>query len=136
MPAEQQNPTNLLRYTAVPFRRAIFLAIAVGGAGLLATAVLGRPLLGVFGCIGLALGAVNGHLMQRSLSRFSVDGKPADKKRVALSSLSRLAMITAAAVVFAVVVRPDGSAVFLGVAVFQLVMMINAGIPVLKELRK
>lgn len=135
MPADQP-PLMLTRYTESTFRRAIYVAIAVGGLGLIIAALLGHALGGVLGCVGLGLGAVNGFLMHRSLGRLSNKEAPADKKQVAFSSLGRLAALTAVAVVVAVLVRPEGIAVFFGLALFQLVMTANAAVPVLKEFRK
>lgn len=132
----EQAPLMLSRYTATTFRRAIYLSISIGGIGLIVLALTGHPLMGVFGCIGLALGAVNGHLMHRSVSRFSGNEVPASKKQVAFSSLGRLAALTGVAVAFAMLVRPDGIALFFGLALFQLVMTVNAAVPVLKEFRK
>jgi hypothetical protein len=75
-------------------------------------------------------------LMRRSLLRFSGNEHPTTKKQVAFSSLSRLFAITLVAVAFALLVRPDGIAVFAGLAIFQLVLGASSIVPVLKEWRK
>jgi hypothetical protein len=108
----------------------------MGGVAVLVTALLGRPLMGVFGCVGLLLGVLNFFLLRRSVFRMVEAATGVTKKKVAVSSLSRLLMITVVAIACAALVRPDGIAVFVGLAVFQFVMGARAVVPALKELRK
>lgn len=128
--------TVLSRHAAAPWGRAAFLAIGVGGVAVVVTALLGKPLLGLFGCLGLVLGAANFALLRRSVLRLAGTGVTVTKKQVAFSSLSRLMAITVVAIACAVLVRPDGLAVFVGLAGFQLVMGARAVGPAVKELRK
>lgn len=132
----EQIRTVLSRHTTAPWGRAVFLGIGVGGAAVVVTALLHRPLLGLFGCLGLALGALNFALLRRSVFRLAGTGVTVTKKQVAFSSLSRLMAITAVAIACAVLFRPDGIAIFVGLAAFQLVMGARAVGPAVKELRK
>jgi hypothetical protein len=50
--------------------------------------------------------------------------------------LGRLAVITAVALVCAIMFRPDGLAVFAGLAIFQLLTIISASVPLVREIRQ
>jgi hypothetical protein len=119
---------------AINLRRAALIATCLGVAGLVVLALVGYPWAGVFWCAGLALGLLNTALVQRSAARFAAIGNPS-KKRFAGAVLSRLALITALALGIAVW-RPEGLAVFAGLAGFQLLMIFMAAIPLLKQLRQ
>lgn len=116
-------------------RRPLLMAGALAVVGLVATGLLGHILMGVFGCVGLALGALNTRLVQRSVSRVTISENPS-KRALALSALGRLAVITAIALAIAVLVQPDGLGVFAGLAVFQLIIVANTAGTVVKELRQ
>src|SRR6187399_222752 len=88
-------------------RRPMIMAGAIGALGLIATAVAGHVLMGVFGILGLALGLLNTRLVQRSVSRATITENPS-KRALAVSALGRLAVITILAVGLALLVRPDG----------------------------
>jgi hypothetical protein len=135
MSAEQTHAT-ALRQGTVPWGRAVFLGVSVGVAVVVVAAVLGRPLVGLFGCIGLALGALNFYLMRRSVQRYLVAAAPVTKKQMAFSSLSRLIVITALAIACAMLVRPDGIAIFVGLAAFQLMIGARTAVSAVKELRR
>jgi hypothetical protein len=96
---------------------------------------LGYPLAGAFFCGGLGLGLVNTALVQRSAARFAASSDP-NKRRFAISVLARLALITGLAVGVALAWRSDGLAVFAGLAAFQLLMIVMASVPLVKELRQ
>ncbi len=49
--------------------------------------------------------------------------------------MARLGLITLLAIGLGVLVRPDGLGVFAGLAVFQIVMLIGAAVPVFRSLR-
>jgi len=55
------------------------------------------------------------------------------KKAVGFSSVQRLMWITAIAVALGIFVRPDGLGVFFGLAVFQVIIIANTAMPVIKE---
>lgn len=123
------------RRTRANFRRSLFLAAGVGVAALVVCTPFGYLGYAVFGCLGLALGAVNTWLVQRSVVQFAAAGAH-DKRRFTGSVLGRLGVVTLAAVVLALLVRPSGLGVFIGLAVFQLLSIGNASVPALRELRR
>jgi hypothetical protein len=90
--------------------------------------------MGIFGVIGLALGALNNRLLQRSVVAYALSGTP-DKKGFRRGVLVRLLSTTLIAIGCAVLVDPDGLAVFAGLAVFQAIMLIGAAVPVFRSLR-
>lgn len=120
---------------AVNLRRAALIAAGVGVAAFVVLVPMGYPLAGAFFCAGLALGLLNTTLVQRSAARFSAMGNPS-KKRFALSVLSRLALITVLALGLALLLQPEGLAVFAGLAAFQLMMIFLAAVPMLRQLRQ
>ena len=119
----------------VNLRRAALIAACLGAASFGVLAPTGYPLAAAFFCGGLGLGLLNTALVQRSAARFATRGDP-NKRRFAVSVLARLALITALAVGLALALRPDGLAVFAGLAAFQLLMIFMASVPLLRELRQ
>ena len=120
---------------AVKLGRAVRIAACLGGASFLVLAPMGYPLAAVWFCGGLVLGLVNMALVQRSAARFAASGNPV-KRRFAVSALARLALITALAVGLALALRPQGLAVFAGLAACQLMMIFIASVPLVRELRQ
>lgn len=116
-------------------RRPLIMSGAMGALGLLATGLLGHILMGVFGCVGLALGLLNTRLVQRSVSRATITENPS-KRALAFSAVGRLAIITVLAVGIALIIRPDGLGVFVGLAVFQFIITATTAGTVVKELRQ
>lgn len=118
---------------AANLRRSSVIAAVFGALAIAATSVQGHPLMGLFGCVGLALGAVNNRVLQKSVIR-RVEGG-VSKKRFNGGVLGRLGGITILAVCIALLVRPDGLAVFVGLAVFHVLMLVGAALPVFRSLR-
>ncbi len=113
-------------------------AILVGVFGVLALAATGaldRLLLGVFICAGLLLGLANAKLMQYSAYAITSAERPS-KQKMALSSAARLAVITVIAIAVAFLLKPNGIGVFFGLALFQVVLVLNTTLPALKGLRE
>jgi hypothetical protein len=109
-----------------------------GVAGVLGTAVLvlvGHPLAAPLGWVGLVLGAVNARMAQVSVARYSDHGE-FSKGRFAISVLGRLGVITVIALGCAVFFQPAGLAVFAGLAIFQLLTIVSAMLPLVKEIRQ
>ena len=119
----------------VNLRRAAPIAACLGAASFVLLAPMGYPLAAVFFCGGLGLGLLNTALVQRSAARFAVSGDP-NKRRFAVAVLARLTLITGLAVGLALALRPEGLAVFAGLAVLQLLMIFIASVPLVKELRQ
>jgi hypothetical protein len=119
---------------AANLRRSSIVAVAVGIAGVVLTSLAGHPLMGVFGCVGLAFGAANNWVLQRSVRSFGAAGT-LPKGRFTSRVFLRLGAITLIAVGIALIIRPDGLGVFAGLAVFQIVMLLGAAVPVFRSLR-
>lgn len=120
---------------AANLRRSVMVAAVFGALAILVLALLGHPWAGVFVCIGMALGAVNNALLQRSVVRFTRSpqmGRSQFSGRV----LVRLGLITLLAFAVALLVRPDGFGVFAGLAGFQVLMLLGASVPVFRSLRQ
>lgn len=114
------------------FRRSLFLAAGVGLAAVCASIPLGFLGFALFGLLGLGLGAANTAMVARSVLRFAAAGAH-DKRRFTGSVLGRLGVVTVLALVVAVLVRPAGLGVFVGLAVFQLLSIVTASVPALRE---
>ncbi|MBV8540730.1 MAG: hypothetical protein JO364_00360 [Pseudonocardiales bacterium] len=119
----------------VSLRRATPIAACLGAAGFVVLAPMGYPLAAVFFCGGLGLGLLNTALVQRSAARFAASGDP-DKRRFAVAVLGRLTLVTGLAVGLALTLRPEGLAVFAGLAAVQLLIIFIASVPLVKELRR
>jgi Na+/glutamate symporter len=115
-------------------RRAVIIASAIAVVGIVLSALAGHPWAGVLGAVGLALGALNNRMLQRSVVRYGSDDS-ISRKTFRRGVLSRLAAVTLLAVGCAVLVRPDGLAVFVGLALFHVIMLIGAALPVFRSLR-
>lgn len=118
---------------AANLRRSIVISTCLGVAALVATTIAGHPLMGMFACVGLALGAVNTRILQRSVIRHATAGST--KRQFRGGVMGRLGVITVLAILAALIVRPDGLAVVAGLAVFQVLMLVGAAVPVLRSLR-
>jgi ATP synthase I chain len=116
-------------------RRSVVLSAVLGAASIVICAFAGHPLLGLFACLGLALGAANNWLLQRSVRRHASSAPTMDKTRFRNGVLGRLGGITLIAVAFGLLVHTDGLGVFAGLAVFQVLMLFGAAVPVFRGLR-
>jgi hypothetical protein len=119
---------------AANLRRSAVVSAVLGVASIAISAVLSHPWMGVFATIGLALGAVNNLMLQRSVARYATD-PTFGKKQFRRGVLTRLGAFTLIAIGCAFIVRPDGIAVFVGLAVFHVIMLIGAAVPVFRSLR-
>lgn len=114
------------------------LTIAAAGVGVVAVIVgflIGHPMAGVFCIVGLALGVLNAFLLRRAAGMYATVDSP-QKGRFALGALGRLALISMIALTIAWFTLPDGLGVLAGLAVFQLLLVVMALIPMLRELRE
>lgn len=123
-------------HAAANHRRSMIMALPIGAVALMILAPLGHPVAGVLVFVGLALGALNSYLVQRSVAHFAGSLRTDRRRRFVGNVLGRLAVITLIALVIVLLIRPDGLGVLGGLALFQLLMVGNASLPVFKELRK
>ncbi len=115
-------------------RRSAMLSAVLGAVSIIVLALAGHPLMGVFGTIGLALGAANNWLLQRSVLQAAADFAQG-KARLRRGVMVRLGAVTLLAIGIAMLVRPDGIGVFVGLAVFHVMMLVGAALPVFRSLR-
>ncbi len=111
--------------------------IVSAGAGIIVLAVAGmldRLLLGVFVCVGMALGCVNAWLTRVAVVRISHD-IGTGKQRLAAASGLRLFGVTALALVVGVLTRRDGLGVLFGLVSFQIALLPWAAMPVSRGTR-
>ena len=120
--------------TRTTLRRSALAAVAVSVLAVAVLVPLGHGDYALFGCLGLALGLLNATLVVASVERFS-EKKPS-KVRFSGSVLIRLAAITVLAFGLVLLFRPAGVAVFGGLAVFQLLSIVSAMLPLIKEIRQ
>jgi hypothetical protein len=119
---------------AANLRRSVIVAACLGAASIVVGAVAGHAWMGVFASIGLALGAVNNFMLQKSVHQYGADPSM-NKKRFRHGVLARLGSITLLAIGAGLLVRPDGLGVFVGLAVFQVLMLVGAAVPVFRSMR-
>ena len=119
---------------AANLRRSAMISAVLAVAAIVVTSIAGHPLMGVFAALGLALGAVNNRLLQRSVIAYAT-GSAVTKSKFRSGMMLRLGGITIFAIALALLARPDGLGVFAGLAVFQILMLVGAAVPVLRSLR-
>jgi hypothetical protein len=119
---------------ATNLRRASIAAAVLGLASVVVSSIVGHPLIGVFACVGLAFGAGNNWALQRSVRNYAA-GAGVPKAKFSGRVFLRLGAITLIAIGIALIIRPDGLGVFAGLAVFQIVILISAAVPVFRSLR-
>jgi len=122
-------------HAALNLRRAALVAIGLGIAALAVLIPVGHALAGAFVLVGLAGGWVDVLAMQRSVARFST-GEHGGKRVFIGAVFIRLGVFTLFALAIAYLVQPDGLGVVAGLALFQILMVSTASVPVFKELRK
>jgi hypothetical protein len=115
-------------------RRSTIVGAALGVIAVVITSLQGHPLMGVFGCLGIALGALNNRMLQKSVIAYATDPN-VTKARFRNGVLGRLMGITIFSIAIALLVRPDGLGVFAGLAVFQILMLVGAALPVFRSMR-
>ncbi len=125
----------LLPAVQTSLRRPAIIAGVLGLLALMITGLLHHVLFGFLICFGLALGLANMKLVQNAVTKVTATDNPS-KQRMAYSSASRLLIITAIALVIGFLLKPDGIGVFVGLAISQVVIVLNTTLPVLKGLRQ
>ncbi|HEU5269646.1 MAG TPA: hypothetical protein VFU36_06945, partial [Jatrophihabitans sp.] len=56
-------------------RRSIIVSAGLGLVSIVVLSLFGHPLMGVFGTVGLGLGALNNHMLQRAVLNYGADEK-------------------------------------------------------------
>ncbi|HXZ82837.1 MAG TPA: ATP synthase subunit I [Acidimicrobiales bacterium] len=104
-------------------RRTVYGGIVVGVATLVVSAVLGYPLVGVGGCVGLGLGLGNIRLLTRSVAKLSSRSEAHPRRQVASRTLARLVLTTAIVVGLAFASVQLGFGAAGGIVVFYFLYM-------------
>lgn len=120
---------------AANLRRSAIVAACLGLVSIAILGLLGHPMMGVFLTLGLALGALNSKLLQLSVLTYAASTSMR-KSQFTRKVLMRLGLITAIAFALGLLVRPDGLGIFAGLALFQVLMLVGASVPVLRSLRQ
>ncbi|MGH8860010.1 MAG: ATP synthase subunit I [Jatrophihabitantaceae bacterium] len=120
---------------AANLRRSAVVGAALGAVAIVIASLNGHPLMGVFGLVGIALGALNNRMLQVSVIAYAQDQRTMTKKRFRNGVFARLGGITILAIAICLLIRPDGLGVFAGLAVFQILMLVGAAVPVFRSLR-
>lgn len=115
-------------------RKSLVGAAVLGGIALIVASLLGYWVVGALLCAGLALGVVNSRLMLSSTIRLA-ENDEVSKRPFMFGTLRRLAAVSAVALALVYLFRPEGVAVVVGLAVFQLVMVTTAGVSIAREAR-
>jgi hypothetical protein len=113
-----------LRSAARNYNRTLVLAAAIAVAGFLVLTVTGSFSAGVLFVAGIALGVVNSQLVQRSLVTAVTRGDT-DRRAIGFGVLKRLSLVTVIAFVIAFAYQPNGWVVFVGLTVFQMLIMVT-----------
>lgn len=125
----------LMPSVPLSLRRPMIVVALLGIVGIVASAFLGHIVFGLLFFAGMLLGLLNIKLVQRAVAKVTAEDHPS-KQMMAYSSASRLLIITAIALVIGFLLRPDGIGVFVGLAVFQVILVTNTTVPVVKGLRR
>lgn len=122
--------------TAFILRRSVALSACLAAAAVLVLSVYGYVSFALMLCVGIALGTVNSWLVHRSAVRYGASAAASTKRMITVGVLPRLALITLVALTLAILFRPAGVGVLVGLAVFQVITIVTSSMSMLKELRK
>jgi len=125
----------LLPASSLSLVRPAIVSLVLGLMAMAITIPLHRWPLGALICAGLFIGLVNARLVVTAVTQITNSETPS-KQKMALSSASRLLGITAIALVIGFLLKPNGIGLFFGLAVFQVIQVLNTTLPVLKGLRQ
>jgi ATP synthase I chain len=117
-------------------RRPLLVAGLLSVAGLWISIPAGRVSVGVFFAVGVFLGLLNHVLTEVGLARSLETQGEISRKQFAMGSLSRLAIVTLIAFVVVALFWPYGAAVFVGLALMHMVILVFTGLPLLNEMRQ
>ncbi|MGB9376719.1 MAG: hypothetical protein WCB04_04305 [Mycobacteriales bacterium] len=134
--AGPQENIGVPRHTAANLRRCAIISIPLGLVAVGLLALVGHPLAGVLVCLGLAMGAGNTYLVQRSVVKYASSDAGDAKRRFIGGVFVRLAVISVVALTICLLLLPDGLGILGGLAAFQILMLASASMPLLRELRQ
>ncbi len=117
-------------------RRPLLVAGMLSVAGLWISIPVGRTQVGLFFAVGVFLSLLNHVLTEVGLARSLESQGEISRKQFAMGSLGRLAIITLIGFVIVATFWPYGAAVFVGLALMHMVLLVFTGLPLLNEMRK
>src|SRR5579872_6479840 len=106
-------------------RRTALVAALLGALALVVSVVVGYALFGVGACLGLLMALGNFRLIVRSTAKAASSGQEHTRRPLVTSTLGRLGVISAVALLLAWLVRPLGFGVVVGLALFQFTLLAN-----------
>jgi hypothetical protein len=117
-------------------RKTIVVAVVLAVAAYWVLGQVGEWVLA--GCIagGVGLGLLNHLVTEFWLLRLITSGEQPTRNKLAMSTMTRLLVLSVVAVGIAVWFWPDGIGLLLGLAVFRLIALVMTGLPLLKELKQ
>lgn len=116
-------------------RRTLRSCVVAAVLGIAASIEFGRPLVGPGIAIGIVLALGNHRLFQFSALRYTTEEGKVNRRPFAGATLVRLGAATAVAILLLVFVPPMGWGVIGGLALFQLLLMVNAMVALFKYQR-
>lgn len=105
----------------------VVVALAVGVS-------VGHTQIALLIAVGVALGTVNGLLLEQATAKMVPSDDP-DRKAVVKGSLGRLGMVSAIALLIAFLARPNGWVLLVGLAGYQLLALLSQLGAAMKEAR-
>ena len=141
------------------YRLVLIVSASVGLTGLIVLSVLGYPVAGIALCAGMFMGFINSRMVIAQAAKFTqmkftqteftqteftqteitqteiTQTEHPNKRALVFGVLQRLGAVTAIALLIAFAFRPQGFTVFIGLAVFQLLMMGSTAGAMVRELR-
>lgn len=114
--------------------RVLVLPAAVVVVSVALGASLGHLQIGLLLGAGVVLGTVNGLLVEQATAKMLPSDDP-DRKAVVKSSLGRLGLISAVALLIAFLARPNGWVLLLGLAGYQVLALLSQLGAAMKEAR-
>ena len=116
-------------------RKTVLVAAILAVAALWVLGALGEWRLALALAVGVALGLLNHLFTEYWLLRIITSGIQPTRGAMVRSTILRLAVLTAVAVLIAVLLWPGGVGVLLGLAIFRLIALTMTSLPLLRELR-
>ena len=102
---------------------AFVLPVVVAAVAVILSAFIGHLTMGLLAAGGVALGAINGLLMERATTKLTPEAGQT-RQVIVKASLGRLGIITLVALALAVLFQPDGWVLLVALACYQLLTLL------------
>lgn len=113
-------------------RRTVLGALVFGVVALVACLLLGAFLVGLGLCVGLGLGLINFRMVQASVVKVSGRAQENKRRPLAMNTMGRLAIVSVIALGLLFVSFDLGLGVMVGLAAFQMLLLLNVTRSMLK----